>query len=948
MTSTSPSAQSTQPHTPTALESGLSPLGHGLPYHPRGSSPHTRPTGKILIGDVGFLDNDGYLIRLFNACGNGSNEHGVPDGFVPLRIPIELFHDVDEYLQPGVIPGRNLHVVDTQDLAHPSTPHTMKIKPSGDNSSFLILQSQASRTYVKRNRTIPLYIRQHRTNWHRFAQSLGYDVPKDDLILVKGVVSTRGNWCFASCEGRDLSGEEISIEVNYANQGEGWCEISHRQSSSVPLQVKKYDSASDAASPREGNENPIFLSFYKAKSRSILSTSTSHPIPEGSSTSLPVSNEPTEEGEPVNTELTPGPVRAGFAHDIREDHVDVDEDEDVGMKAGDDDEREQAVARPERTRRRRGDDVPMEMQPEEDSITGTSESGREQGSNAEETSEPSKYLTFVDSALEFILSVSESTSSQIAITSDEDVYETLVDLGGRNSWPANDDIFAFLKAHSVDLSIDSGDGFAILSLRDVVEKHNRERLQAQAEELDALDALQVNVHEENGRVVPVTVNGNGNDAEEGQADEPTPEYLMPDETQHSQSAQPSQVDGEPSTDIPNPTHLEDPTQDPTLTKEAESRLRTLDDPDLHEDVPPVDISNVPHIIHLGSGLPQVGMVCSMTVSPNSQYVVAGFEDNAIRLWRLSTGVMLKKLEGHTEYVVSLAFSPDSTTLVSASLDGIAIVWDVASGEVVGYCKGHEKGIWSVAYSPDGSVFATGSLDGKIRLWDPSPSTIDPSSLSIHQLFEISNGSAIVRPITFSPDSQLLASTCFDVVKIWNPQSGELVCTLEGHDFFIWGGTFSSDSKRIVSSSDDKSMRVWDARSGDELVTIQEHTGPVWNVDFSGNGELVLSGSSDTSIVVANSFTGEKRHLLRYQSAAVNSARFSPNGRYVVAGYANGIVDIWDACHDGTLLAELKGHDDKVKNVLFSPDGKWIVSCSDDGAVRSWNVEDVFMLVPIRD
>lgn len=46
--------------------------------------------------------------------------------------------------------------------------------------------------------------------------------------------------------------------------------------------------------------------------------------------------------------------------------------------------------------------------------------------------------------------------------------------------------------------------------------------------------------------------------------------------------------------------------------------------------------------------------------------------------------------------------------------------------------------------------------------------------------------------------------------------------------------------------------------------------------------------------------------------------------------------VWDA-YNGSLLAELRGHTDRVISATFSPDGQRVITASADNTTRTWNV-----------
>lgn len=48
-----------------------------------------------------------------------------------------------------------------------------------------------------------------------------------------------------------------------------------------------------------------------------------------------------------------------------------------------------------------------------------------------------------------------------------------------------------------------------------------------------------------------------------------------------------------------------------------------------------------------------------------------------------------------------------------------------------------------------------------------------------------------------------------MIKIWNPNTGELVRNLSGHTQGLSDAAWSSDSVYLASASDDTTIRIWD-------------------------------------------------------------------------------------------------------------------------------------------
>jgi WD40 repeat protein len=108
------------------------------------------------------------------------------------------------------------------------------------------------------------------------------------------------------------------------------------------------------------------------------------------------------------------------------------------------------------------------------------------------------------------------------------------------------------------------------------------------------------------------------------------------------------------------------------------------------------------------------------------------------------------------------------------------------------------------------------------------------------------------------------------------------------------------------------------------------------LDFSPDGMLVATGADDGRIRVWRVATGE---LVWEQQGADQSrcVAFSPDGALLAACEQAGIA-LRNAA-TGEVIRRLRGHDDRVFDLLFTPDGARLFSFAADRTVRVWNVAD---------
>lgn len=334
-----------------------------------------------------------------------------------------------------------------------------------------------------------------------------------------------------------------------------------------------------------------------------------------------------------------------------------------------------------------------------------------------------------------------------------------------------------------------------------------------------------------------------------------------------------------------------------------------------------------------------------------------------------------------EEVSSVAFSPDGNLVASklyhssfAGNQGV-VLWDLTSGRLIRSIQGPPNGVISVVLSPNGKKVASEYA----KFWDvesgkplPTPgisqdATGDTSIYSAalsggliataekrigqRNYIAIRNSSTGVLDRSFPTDSPVThlklgadggrvlgVIRSENAIAIWDAHTGELIRKIPTMGPAFYDLAYSGDGKMVGASFGDlvkeDVAEVFDVSTGKSIYRLSGHSSVVFSLVFSNDGKLLASGSGDTTIKLWEATSGKLLRTLEGHTQLVRSVAFSPDSRLLASGGGKNETKIWSV-RTGKLLVTFQAFNDGSW-IAYTPDGYY--NCS-EGASRyiSWRM-----------
>ena len=292
---------------------------------------------------------------------------------------------------------------------------------------------------------------------------------------------------------------------------------------------------------------------------------------------------------------------------------------------------------------------------------------------------------------------------------------------------------------------------------------------------------------------------------------------------------------------------------------------------------------------------------SMAFSPDGKHLAIG---NSLGLWLydLATLSPIALWETARGMVGQVAFSPNEKWLAASNSDQILKVLDIQNGACLTEVKTDDY-ISGLTFSYNNQYLAAAyARSAIVEVWHAETCKL------VAQFTADTEKAGFYRPITFSTDTRLIASTSAsdttddaEVIAVWDMERGQQIASLTAHTYWISTLCFSPCGQFLASGGEDGTVFVWDVSTWQQVQSYTDF-GDVYRIMPSYSPEGILRAAivnydetGPATISVCDLESGEQLYTDKFRGNTVQFSDADDWGNTV--GFSNGSQLAYESRHE---------------------------------------------------
>ena len=323
-------------------------------------------------------------------------------------------------------------------------------------------------------------------------------------------------------------------------------------------------------------------------------------------------------------------------------------------------------------------------------------------------------------------------------------------------------------------------------------------------------------------------------------------------------------------------------------------------------------------------------VTALAFNSAANHLAVGLSSGKLAVWDIAKSQYIQTWEARTSGPQHLQLVIAGGERLITARERYAAIWALHAGKPVAVLRGHNTAITSITASDDGARIATAIDTGKVYIWD---------GLTGAAQFQFHANQARVIAMAFTPNGKKLLTGGYNIVRVWNPDNGQLLSEIKRDFSQVTAIAFSAKADRLLVGDELGQLHLFSGHDfkWQRTIPAPDFNATVTDAAFDPKGQKMIVGYGNgyNRAIIYDLSTGRHTDLMPLGSW-VESVQFDATGLRCATGSVDQSARVWDAT-TGKLIRKFE-HRGDVVSVAFEAGGTQLVAYADE-SVYVWNLQD---------